>query len=861
MNPFNEEIKRFLEFSNNYIQKELSDVECENIDEILEYVNHYITDDIDYECLTQYFCDKGLPTHIIGRIYDIKNTDDNPIEPKNDQLDKKNTNPWSILEDNRLISGVIQYGSTNWKTISQYVGNSRTSAQCSQRWRRSLNPTISKNLWSVEEDFNLVFLVHQYGEKSWGKISSILGNRSDVQCRYHYNMISKNFTSKLEEITFYTKLQNCQNQSHTNNFGIQTFSIQNSDLKENQFLNIKIEETKNIEYQNNHFVENDSSNQNFESYSVDSFTKTEILEDQILQLQKMNKSLCQQNGRLEKRIARMQNSKDLVIRNKSMRISNLERLIERLQKEDEPKDNVIPPEGISAEFINKLIQNYGVFPSGRRYSNSFYDISYLLYLHSNITYKILRSIVPLPSEQMLHKKFKEKLTVTKENLLNSAQINVLLGEFKEELTSETDIYATLSYDSATVDDENGNNNLFVFNMQPFKGSIKSKIVQIALNSTGRTNQPIKEIVDHIIEEGLKDGIHFLFVATDAETGTNASHSDFFLFIEKLNTDDFDTIVDAANTYDKPIPVSDWYHLLKDLRGRFAKNNISMFEGAPIFNAKHLNEILNLNELVITAQGQSSMRDDIAFHLFNSANLSILALNEEFCAFAFILPYTLATIAIQSETLSTETRYIFIKLSFNLILSLREKSQKLRSRTSKKSPNINVRFAQETTCKRTLNTLIALGFALKFFDDDLAISRLFTHTVEYIFGYMRRLTYGKDKSDVAITALAKQQISKDIIKEYNIDRPFIRGRIDDKDENFNSIKSKWIININEIVDISFEQIPNEINELMMGNLNYEETETAKLMNFIEQYSPSSIPSINTRKRKGDAIRSRQQAYNS
>ena len=97
---------------------------------------------------------------------------------------------------------------------------------------------------------------------------------------------------------------------------------------------------------------------------------------------------------------------------------------EKLQKEEEQqKEDVILSDDISGEFINNLIQNYGAFPSSRRYSNSIYDISYLLYLHSNITYKILRSIVPLTSEQML----REKLTVTKENLLNSYQINVYKG--------------------------------------------------------------------------------------------------------------------------------------------------------------------------------------------------------------------------------------------------------------------------------------------------------------------------------------------------------------------------------------------------------------------------------------------------
>ena len=43
----------------------------------------------------------------------------------------------------------------------------------------------------------------------------------------------------------------------------------------------------------------------------------------------------------------------------------------------------------------------------------FYDLSYVLYLHSYITYKILRTILPLPSEQMLNKKYQNKLNTKK----------------------------------------------------------------------------------------------------------------------------------------------------------------------------------------------------------------------------------------------------------------------------------------------------------------------------------------------------------------------------------------------------------------------------------------------------------------
>lgn len=137
-------------------------MEYENIDEIVGIVNHYITGEINYEQLTQYFKNEGQPTYIIDRIRDIKNTDEIPIKSKNDHLRKKRTNLWSITEDNRLIAGVIRYGFNNWKTISQFVGNNRTSSQCSQKWRRTINPTISKSTWPVEEDIHLVQLVHQY---------------------------------------------------------------------------------------------------------------------------------------------------------------------------------------------------------------------------------------------------------------------------------------------------------------------------------------------------------------------------------------------------------------------------------------------------------------------------------------------------------------------------------------------------------------------------------------------------------------------------------------------------------------------------------------------------------------------------
>ena len=91
-----------------------------------------------------------------------------------------------------------------------------------------------------------------------------------------------------------------------------------------------------------------------------------------------------------------------------------------------------------------------------------------------------------------------------------------------------------------------------------------------------------------------------------------------------------------------------------------------------------------------------------------------------------------TIDIQSETL-TKARYSLIKITFNIILILRENSKGLRSKRRKKSPNIHVKFSLDMICRRTLNTIIALGFAMKCFKENINLSLLFIHTDELIFG--------------------------------------------------------------------------------------------------------------------------------
>jgi hypothetical protein len=132
------------------------------------------------------------------------------LQSRDDQFDartasRRKPRPWSPAEDTRLLAGVYRYGCDNWTAVAEFVGNGRVRAQCAQRWTRGLNPRISKDLWSDEEDQRFLALVHAEGTKTWTKIASEMGNRSDVQCRYHFaqlqrdGKVGKEFNQSLAE--------------------------------------------------------------------------------------------------------------------------------------------------------------------------------------------------------------------------------------------------------------------------------------------------------------------------------------------------------------------------------------------------------------------------------------------------------------------------------------------------------------------------------------------------------------------------------------------------------------------------------------------------------------------------------------
>lgn len=162
------------------------------IGQLKNIITNYVCQNASYEDCSAASQTLTGTTTPIDKLRDILTISPDPI-PFQGETDtmKKKSRCWSPYEDDRLVAGIFRYGVDNWTSISNFVGNGRTRSQCSQRWQRGLDPRLSKDQWSVAEEALLFQLVQYFGEKSWTQIAMKMGNRSDVQCRYHYKQMQK----------------------------------------------------------------------------------------------------------------------------------------------------------------------------------------------------------------------------------------------------------------------------------------------------------------------------------------------------------------------------------------------------------------------------------------------------------------------------------------------------------------------------------------------------------------------------------------------------------------------------------------------------------------------------------------------
>ena len=82
---------------------------------------------------------------------------------------------WTDDEDALLAQWQGRVGN-KWSEVARHIPG-KTGQQCAQRWRHRVNPNISREKWSEEEDAHLGTLVAKYGN-SWAEIARRLPGRT-----------------------------------------------------------------------------------------------------------------------------------------------------------------------------------------------------------------------------------------------------------------------------------------------------------------------------------------------------------------------------------------------------------------------------------------------------------------------------------------------------------------------------------------------------------------------------------------------------------------------------------------------------------------------------------------------------------
>jgi hypothetical protein len=93
---------------------------------------------------------------------------------------------WTPEEDAYIVKCVKENGASRWKKMG--IPIMRTGAQCSQRWRKVLDPDVKRFVkWTPAEDAELIKIYHEHPDWTNKQVAALMTDRTPTQCHNRWN--------------------------------------------------------------------------------------------------------------------------------------------------------------------------------------------------------------------------------------------------------------------------------------------------------------------------------------------------------------------------------------------------------------------------------------------------------------------------------------------------------------------------------------------------------------------------------------------------------------------------------------------------------------------------------------------------
>jgi pre-mRNA-splicing factor CDC5/CEF1 len=94
---------------------------------------------------------------------------------------------WTNVEDEVLKAAVSKYGLNNWARVSSLLAR-KSAKQCKERYESWIDPRISKQEWTREEDERLLHYARVF-PSAWRTVAQLMSSRTASQCIQRYQQL------------------------------------------------------------------------------------------------------------------------------------------------------------------------------------------------------------------------------------------------------------------------------------------------------------------------------------------------------------------------------------------------------------------------------------------------------------------------------------------------------------------------------------------------------------------------------------------------------------------------------------------------------------------------------------------------